>query len=107
MRYVFDIDGTICTRTYGVYETAEPYVDRIKYINELHDDGHEIIFMTARGMGRHNGNAELAHRDLYDFTHNQLTQWNAKFHDLVLGKPDGDLFVDDKGINCERFFNRE
>ena len=107
MRYVFDIDGTVCTRTFGDYEHAEPYVERIEHVNSLYDEGHEIVFMTARGMGRHKGNAELARRDLYDFTHKQLIKWGAKFHSLVLGKPDGDLFVDDKGIHCDRFFGDE
>ena len=30
--YVFDIDGTICTNTYGDYESAKPYKERIDSI---------------------------------------------------------------------------
>ena len=44
--YVFDIDGTICTNTYGDYENAEPYNERIKYINNLYADGNKIIMFT-------------------------------------------------------------
>ena len=36
-RYCFDIDGTICTNTWGEYEDAEPFFDRIKIINELYE----------------------------------------------------------------------
>ena len=104
MKYVFDIDGTICTQTDGRYEDAVPIKDRIKKINELYDAGNEIVFMTARGMGRNNGDHVLAYRDFYVLTHGQLEEWGVKFHNLILGKPVADLFVDDKGINDERFF---
>ena len=55
MRYCFDIDGTICTPgTCGkcVYEGATPKRDRIAAVNKLYDEGHYIIYMTARAMGR-------------------------------------------------------
>jgi predicted adenine nucleotide alpha hydrolase (AANH) superfamily ATPase len=42
MTYVFDIDGTICSLTEGDYENASPFVDRIKKINKLHEQGNEI-----------------------------------------------------------------
>ena len=54
MIYVFDIDGTICTNTNGNYENADPFLKRIKKVNDLYEDGNKIIFMTARGMGRSN-----------------------------------------------------
>ena len=49
-RFCFDIDGTICTNTWGDYEDAEPYFDRIDAVNELYDNGFHIIYFTARGM---------------------------------------------------------
>ena len=56
MTYVFDIDGTICTKTDGDYSQAEPLHERIQKVNELYDQGHEIIFLTARAWivtGKH------------------------------------------------------
>ena len=55
MRYCFDIDGTICTP--GTckscqYEGATPKKERIEKINKLYEEGHYIIYMTARAMGR-------------------------------------------------------
>jgi len=35
--YVFDIDGTICSNTFGEYEKAEPIKARINTINNLYD----------------------------------------------------------------------
>ena len=37
--FVFDIDGTICTNTYGEYQDAEPYLDKINHVNYLYDKG--------------------------------------------------------------------
>ena len=105
--YVFDIDGTICSLTNGNYGFAVPYMDRIKKINELYDDGHTIIFQTARGMGRSNNSSSYANRAFYDFTRKQLIDWGVKFHDLFLGKPAGDVYIDDKGIKDGDFFRNE
>ena len=105
MTYVFDIDGTICTNTGGNYEKSKPILDRIKFINKLYDDGHIITFLTARGMGRYENNASEAWTEFYDFTTKQLEHWNVKYHSLFLGKPSGDIYVDDKGVRDEDFFN--
>jgi hypothetical protein len=34
MKYVFDIDGTICSDTKGDYQTATPILERIEIINQ-------------------------------------------------------------------------
>ncbi len=104
MTYVFDIDGTICTVTEGDYENAQPLQDRIDKVNQLYDEGHSIIFHTARGMGRTRNNPSHAFDLFYVFTFNQLTEWGVKFHSLFLGKPSGDIYIDDKGIKDEHFF---
>ena len=97
MIYVFDIDGTICSNSYGDYKHAVPFVDRIKKNNRLFDKGHTIIYYTARGMGRTNNNVIEAYKLFYDFTYQQLDNWGAKFHSLFMGKPQGDVYIDDKG----------
>ena len=104
MTYVFDIDGTICTLTDGEYKNAEPFEDRIKIVNRLYDEGHTIHFLTARGMGRSNNSRIFAERLLYDFTKNQLEEWGVKHHQLFLGKPSGDIYIDDKGMKDVEFF---
>ena len=43
MTYVFDIDGTICSKTDGDYIQAQPNSQRIQRVNELYDEGHTII----------------------------------------------------------------
>ena len=107
MRYVIDIDGTICTP--GLtdkkrYTGATPIQDRIDRINKLYDEGHTIVYLTARGMGRHKNNADLARKEFYEFTEIQLSLWGCKYHELFLGKPSGDYYIDDKGVNSNDFF---
>jgi len=107
MRYVVDIDGTICIpgKTEDTrYTEALPIQDRIDKINKLYDEGHTIVYLTARGMGRYNNNADLAKKEFYEFTEIQLSLWGCKYHQLFLGKPSADYYIDDKGVHSDEFF---
>ena len=104
MKYVFDLDGTLCTDTYGKYELAEPIEDRISVVNNLYNNGNEITIYTARGMNTFKNNQIKAIQKYYSLTEQQLKMWNIKYHNLILGKPSGDMYVDDKGINHEDYF---
>ena len=104
MTYVFDIDGTICSTQESNYEQSLPIDRRIDKVNSLYNEGHTIIFFTARGMGRHNNNAGLAYLDFFELTKRQLDTWGVKYHYLFMGKPSGDIYIDDKGTKDEDFF---
>ena len=105
LTYCFDIDNTIChSPDMGPYDKSTPYTDIIERINNLYDMGHTIFFMTARGMGRTNNDQKKAYMEMYDFTKEQLDSWGVKYHQLFLGKPGADLFIDDKGISDSMFF---
>jgi hypothetical protein len=99
MIYFFDIDDTICYYTSNNlnYELAIPYLDRIKKINDLYDNGHTIIYWTARGT--------KTGINWFHITYKQLISWNCKFHELRMNKPVYDFFIDDKNINSSNFFN--
>lgn len=97
MKYIVDIDGTICANTNGAYKDATPYPERIEHFNRLFDQGHEIHYWTARG-----GNTGL---DWTDLTTYQLKSWGAKYTSLKLGKPPYDYWIDDKAINVENYFD--
>ena len=108
MRYVVDIDGTICTpgtTEETRYTEALPIQSRIDKINKLYDEGHIIVYLTARGMGRHNNDRQKAYDEFYDFTLKQLCNWGCMFNDLFLGKPAADYYIDDKGVNDVGFFS--
>lgn len=104
MKYVIDIDGTICNNTNSQYEKAKPFEDRIKKINNLYDQGNEIVYFTARGMKTYDNDVKKVYEVYYTFTTKQLNQWGAKYNKLILGKPQADYYIDDKGIKDEDFF---
>ena len=97
-RIVFDIDGTVCTNSNGEYGLAQPYVDMIKYINQLYDDGWYIIFSSARGGTTCGGDIEKINEKWFHFTQGQLDAWGLKYHELHLGKIHAHVYVDDKGF---------
>jgi len=99
MKYCFDIDGTVCTNTDGEYHKAKPFIDVINRINLLYDAGNKIIFFTARGT--------TTGKDWSLLTKQQLDSWGVKYHELILNKPEADLFIDDKGVNIKDYMNDE
>lgn len=91
MRYIIDIDGTICTHC-DDYANAQPLVKRISGFNKLYDCGHELIYFTARGTG--------TGIDWTNITLKQFKDWGVKYTELLFGKPFGDMYIDDKAINA-------
>ncbi len=101
MIYIVDIDNTICITSKNTsgewdYPNAIPEFDRINVINELYSEGHTIIYWTARGSS--------SGLDWTDLTRQQLNDWGCKYHDVRLGKPSYDVWIDDKAINDRIFF---
>jgi hypothetical protein len=87
-----DIDETICESPENRdYTTAIPIQKNIVKANKLYDEGHTIIYWTARGT--------TTGIDWREVTEKQFSDWGIKYHDLKLGKPYYDLFIDDKNMN--------
>jgi hypothetical protein len=92
-----DIDETICYSPKSRnYANAQPDKKRIQKINKLYDEGHIIVYWTARGT--------MTGTNWYEITRDQLEEWGAKHHELRMGKPAYDLFIDDKNINSNTYF---
>lgn len=95
--YCFDLDGTLCTNTEGEYESAAPFSERISKVNALYEEGSNILIYTARGT--------VTGIDWRPLTENQLKSWGVKYHELRLGKPFADIYVDDRAISDGDFFD--
>tara|TARA_B100000925_G_C21969152_1_gene457010 strand:- start:916 stop:1218 length:303 start_codon:yes stop_codon:yes gene_type:complete len=94
-----DIDDTICTRSEDLdYSKAMPLHERINKINKLYDGGNKIVYWTARGT--------ISGIDWREVTEKQFADWGVKYHELHFEKPVYDLFIDDKNINSETFFEK-
>ena len=98
MTVFVDIDETIC-RYEGErnYPDAVPIKENIEKINSLYNEGHTVVYWTARGS--------VTKMDWRELTKQQLDTWGAKYTELKLGKPHYDLFICDKAINTEEYFN--
>jgi hypothetical protein len=99
-----DIDGTICSSLPGAYAQAIPNFERIAQINKLYETGNTIIYFTARGMGSNKNDTDAAKMRWLELTESQLEKWGAKYHELFLGKPAGDFYIDDKAVHSDEFF---
>jgi len=98
MTIYVDIDETICvTPVDRDYTKSTPIKENIEKINDLYNEGHTIIYWTARGSG--------SNKDYKEITKQQMEQWQVKFHELKLGKPMYDLFICDKAVNSRDYFN--
>jgi hypothetical protein len=93
--YVFDIDGVICCTKNGNYKNAVPIKCRIKQINVL-GIMNKIIYYTARGSETGKNWRKL--------TKKQFSDWGVHYDKLIMGKPYGNFYVDDKAINSNDFF---
>jgi CMP-N,N'-diacetyllegionaminic acid synthase len=93
-RFVIDIDGVIASLVPdNDYAKAQPMLDNIRLINELHDGGNQIVLFTARGSA--------TGIDWTGVTATQLSTWGVRFHELRFGKPAGDYYVDDRMIGLD------
>lgn len=87
-----DIDETIChSPNVPDYTDSYPIIENIEKANQLYDQGHTIVYWTARGT--------KTGIDWRETTEQQFKMWGVKYHDLKFGKPNYDLFIDDKNIN--------
>ena len=101
--YVFDLDGTLCMSGQNYIESV-PMFDRIQKVNDLKATGAKIVIYTARGMSTFHGFKFLAWLRWGLVTRKQLRLWGLAYDKLILGKPSGDIYVDDKAQNSEEFF---
>ena len=101
---ICDIDGTICSQRVFSKERAPddevsfreavPFPKRIEYMNSLYDDGHYIIYWSARGYE--------SGTDFLEESRKQLDSWNVKYNECIMFKPNYDIWIDDKAIGVRR-----
>jgi hypothetical protein len=87
MQIIIDLDGTICTeeKTYS-RSLAKPKEGAVESVNALYDQGHTIIIVSARTWME------------FEMTTHWLQTNKLKYHQLILGKPIGDVWIDDRAL---------
>jgi len=93
MKYVVDIDDTLLYSDYedGSYVLKSANIPLIDKINKLYEKGNEIILYTGR------------HWNHLKVTIQQLKEYGVMYHSLIMGKPVGDFYIDDKAITPDTF----
>jgi hypothetical protein len=89
-----DIDDTICySPNKPDYTNSTPIIENINKANQLYEEGHTIVYWTARGT--------QTGLDWSEVTKKQFELWGVKYHNIKFGKPYYDLFIDDKNMNVK------
>jgi quercetin dioxygenase-like cupin family protein len=95
-KYFIDLDNTLCTTIDGDYSNSNPIHERIRRVNELKDAGNHITIWTARGT--------RSGKDYLELTKSQLNEWGVQYDELLIGKPDYDVYIDDKSFNVDNYW---
>lgn len=111
LKFVFDLDNTICTyttvanydlsrnifvRDYSKVKCISHIVDYIHYLKSL---GHYIIIHTARNMESCNSNVGKVMKNIGYTTLEWLNNNKIPYDEIYFGKPIGDIYIDDKAYN--------
>lgn len=95
-----DLDGTICSLRQSTqsYDEVKPIPGAIAALKKLKEEGHEIIIYTARNMKTYQGNTGKAVANIGGMTIDWLRKYQVPYDEIIFGKPQGDLYIDDLAI---------
>jgi len=87
MQLIIDIDGTICTeeKTFS-RSMAKPIIGAKNTLDKLKAEGHTLILYSARSWNE------------YEMTIKWLNDNKIPYDQVILGKPIGDYWIDDRAI---------
>lgn len=96
LKYVVDIDGTVLQTNGLDYTSYKPIESSIDKLQKIDANGHHIQYFTARGTE--------TGKDWRELTLRQLRESKAPQHmNLMMGKPAGDVYIDDKALNVRNW----
>lgn len=94
MNIVVDLDGVIAKEKEGWdYTNCIPLPEAVDSMITLKNWGHTIIIHSSRFP------------EDYDVTISWLHRYKIPFDNLILGKPRGDLYIDDRGLRFTDWSN--
>ena len=90
MRLIIDLDGTICSEEKQFSRTlATPLDGAVMALQKLKSQGNTIIIYSARTWAE------------YEMTIEWLKENEVPFDQLILGKPQGDYWIDDRALRFD------
>lgn len=105
MRIVIDLDGTICElkEPEQKYDSVKALPGAAERIRDLRSAGHYIIIYTARNMATCEGNVGRVLKNVGKITLDWLAEHNIEYDEIVFGKPNGDIYIDDRAIRFDHW----
>ena len=103
---VFDVDDTILFTPDRDYSRSYPNEPVVEGIRSMKQAGWHIMLMTARGMGRSNGDIESVREEVMGEIERFCTKFDVPYDEIVIGKPWAAFYVDDKALTPEMFCDR-
>lgn len=89
MQVIIDMDGTICSEERQFSRCLAKIQDgAAETINALYEAGNTVIIYSSRTWME------------YEMTSDWLRKHGIKYHQLIMGKPIGDVWIDDRAITC-------
>ena len=87
MKVIIDLDGTICSEEKQFSRALAKIKNGAKEsLEKLRDKGYKIIIYSARTWAE------------YEMTENWLKENKVPYDQIILGKPQGDYWIDDRAI---------
>ena len=102
-RLIVDIDDTISFTTDRDWKNAKPNIPLINKLNDLYDNGVEIIYQTARGCISFNGDRKAAEEYYRPIIEEWFKKHGVKYTELSFQKRLADFYIDDKAIKPDEF----
>lgn len=99
MRLCIDIDGTLCElkQSYQTYADVLPLPGAVEKLKALRQAGHYIILATARHMKTCDANVGMVIARQGKVLLQWLEDYDIEFDEIWFGKPNADIYIDDRG----------
>lgn len=105
MKFIFDLDDTICRTKNRDYVNSEEITSVVQGIRRIKSTmpNARIVIHTARGMASCEGDAVKAEKKNRKIIEHWLQQHEVPYDAIIFGKPLGDVYVDDKAMSANSF----
>lgn len=100
MRVCIDIDGTLCEikQAHQTYADVQPLPGAIAQLKAMRDAGYYIILATARHMKTCDANVGMVVARQGKTLLNWLDDHQIEYDEIWFGKPNADLYIDDRAL---------
>lgn len=107
MKIVVDLDGVIISLPPSYKDKDKVIFDynMVEFLKHRKRLGDYIIIFSSNGMNSNNNDIGKVYTKNYVRIFNLLKDNDVPFDELILGKPNADIYIDDKAIRYTKYYN--